>query len=62
MRAYLRRLGELQSDILLGLAYLLVATPVWLALRARRKTLLGDAGWHARENGGQTIERLRAPF
>jgi hypothetical protein len=61
MRAYLARLGDLQSEILLGLVYLVVVLPVWLATRATGSPLLDvRPRWHrGRPASGSS---MRDPF
>jgi uncharacterized membrane protein YhaH (DUF805 family) len=64
VRTYLARVGELQSEILLGLTYLVVVGIVWSTLRIAGRRLL-DADrprWHRRSRLVDPAGDLRLPF
>ena len=61
--AYLERVGELQSGILLSLMYLTVVAPIWLGLRIARRRLLDPlSGWHRPRDGRPTLVTMREPY
>lgn len=64
MKAYLARVAELQSEILLGLTYIVVVLPVWSVLRLTGRRLLdGDRPrWHRRDGSPSSLSDLRLPF
>jgi len=63
MGAYIERVGELQSGILLSVMYLVVVAPVWLALRLMGRRLLEQqSGWRRPRDGRPTLDTLREPY
>jgi len=61
--AYLERVGELQSGILLSLLYLAVVAPIWIVFRVSGRRLLdAPAGWRRPRDGRPTLDTMREPY
>jgi len=61
--AYLERVGEIQSGILLSLMYLAVVAPIWIVLRVTGRRLLdAPVGWRRPRDGRPTLATMREPF